>query len=75
VLPTAASDLALWEMTERVPSSWRIAVTLVRDCVESPAWTGPGSADPCGWRQSWYYRVQPDGAVTLLYDAGDPAGR
>ena len=28
--------------------------------------------DPCAWRHSWVYRVQPDDTVTLLYDEGDP---
>jgi hypothetical protein len=28
--------------------------------------------DPCAWRHSWVYRVEPDDTVTLLYDEGDP---
>ena len=43
----------------------------MRDCVEPTS--GPVPAlDPCAWRHSWYYRVQPDGTVSLLFDEGDP---
>ena len=28
--------------------------------------------DPCAWRHSWLYRVEPDDTVTLLFEEGDP---
>ena len=72
VLPTTGTDLASWEIVERVSGSWLIAVTLVKDCVEPLSDSAPMAADPCGWRHSWTYRVQPDGVVALLFDEGDP---
>ena len=51
----------------------------MHDCEESELVPGfsldtmmPFFDDPCEWRHSWYYRVQPDGTVTLLFDEGDP---
>ena len=61
-----------------LPSSRLVEVTLVRDCEASELVPGgdlgtmPFFDDPCEWRHSWYYRVQPDGTVTLLFDEGDP---
>jgi len=72
VLPTMGTDLAFWEIPERAPGSWLIAVTLVQDCIEPPSDGARLTADPCGWRHAWYYRVQPDGTITPLFDEGDP---
>ncbi len=70
-LPTRTAELSQWGSAERQPGSRLIEVTLVRDCVEPTS--GPVPAlDPCAWRHSWYYRVQPDGTVSLLFDEGDP---
>src|SRR3990170_1469859 len=49
VLPTTGTDLASWEIVERVSGSWLIAVTLVKDCVEPLSDSAPMAADPCGW--------------------------
>jgi len=54
------------------PVSWLIEATLVRDCTERSGDTGPWP-DPCEWRHSWFYRVQPDGTVSLMFDEGDTA--
>lgn len=72
VLPTTGTDLAFWEIPERAPGSWLITVTLVHDCIEPPSDGTRLASDPCGWRHAWYYRVQPDGTVTPLFDEGDP---
>jgi hypothetical protein len=61
-------DMILW----RYAGNWLIEVTLVEDCTEPLEETGPWP-DPCAWRHSWFYRVQPDGTVTLLFAEGDPA--
>ena len=66
-------------VSPKTPSSRIVEVTLVRDCVRYSfpegvqGWDGkePVADDPCAWRHSWYYRVQPDGRVTLLFDEGD----
>jgi hypothetical protein len=62
------ADMLVW----RYPGNWLIEVTLVDDCREPLAETGPWP-DPCAWRHSWFYRVQPDGSVSLLLDEGDQA--
>ena len=53
---------------------WLVEVVLVRDCV--PVVGGEALdlplPDPCAWRHAWYYRVQPDDSVTLLFEEGDP---
>ena len=36
-----------------------------------PSSETPPLPDPCEWRQSWFYQVQPDGTVSLLFDEGD----
>jgi hypothetical protein len=61
-------DMILW----RYPGNWLIEVTLVEDCTEPLDETGPWP-DPCAWRHSWFYRIQPDGTVSLLLDEGDPS--
>jgi hypothetical protein len=72
VLPTDAELSQNGFLVYRAPSGWLIEVTLARDCAQpTRGATGP-VPDPCGWRHSWYHRVQPDGTVTLLYDEGDP---
>lgn len=60
----------------RYPADWIIEVTLVRDCStgdgDDPLRVGNAPLpDPCAWRHAWFYRVQPDGTVSLLFDAGD----
>ena len=58
----------------REPRNWLVEVVLVRDCV--PMVTGEVVVsplpDPCAWRHAWYYRVQSDDSVTLLFEEGDP---
>lgn len=71
VLPTLTTeepyeDMVVW----RYPGDWLIEVTLVEDCAEPPEDIGPWP-DPCAWRHSWFYRVQSDGTVSLLFDDGD----
>ena len=77
VLPTATtrwSDSTGMDMFAfREPRNWLVEVVLVRDCV--PMATGEIVAplpDPCAWRHAWYYRVQSDDTVTLLFEEGDP---
>lgn len=72
VLPSAAFDLAVMDAEPRTPMSTLVAVTLVRDCLPVDALPSPLAADPCGWRHTWLYRVDPAGAVTRLFDEGDP---
>lgn len=78
VLPTAttqwsdATGVDLFAFRE--PRNWLVEVVLVRDCV--PVVVGqaiqPPLPDPCAWRHAWYYRVQSDDSVTLLFEEGDP---
>jgi hypothetical protein len=73
-LPTEFSGLGLIEF--RYPGNWLIEVTLVRDCSalyddDGPSSETPPFPDPCDWRHSWFYRVQPDGTVSLLFDEGE----
>lgn len=74
VMPTATvfSDVGLIDF--RQAGSWLIEATLVRDCTDpdDSSDAPPPLADPCAWRHSWFYRVQPDGTVSLLFDEGDP---
>ena len=69
VLSTDAELAQYGFLVYRTPSSWLIEVTLATDCVEP---TSDPAPDPCAWRHSWYYRVQSDDTVALLYDEGDP---
>jgi hypothetical protein len=71
VLSTDAELAQIGWSLYRTPGSWHIEVTLARDCAKPTAGTGPWPR-PCAWRHSWYYRVQPDDTVTLLFDEGDP---
>ena len=73
-LPTEFSGLGFIDF--HYPGNWLIEVALVRDCATLYAGDGPSSEtpplpDPCAWRHSWFYRVQPDGTVSLLFDEGD----
>ena len=73
-LPTEFSGLGFIDF--HYPGNWLIEVTLVRDCAtlydgDGPSSETPPLPDPCEWRHSWFYRVQPDGAVSLLFDEGD----
>jgi hypothetical protein len=72
VLSATGMDLAIANIPPRAPSSLIVAVTLVRDCVDPSDLSSPVVADPCGWRHTWTYRVEPGGVVTLLFDEGDP---
>ena len=75
VLPTATT---LWPpATEdmrafifREPHNWLVEISLVRGCTEMVDIVP--QPDPCNWRHAWYYRVHPDGTVTLLFEEGDP---
>jgi len=76
VMPTLASAFS-WMYDFGYPASSLIEVTLVDGCAEVPAGGGPSSVtapwpDPCEWRHSWFYRVEPDDTVTLLFEEGDP---
>lgn len=77
VLPTLPSEFAgLGFIDFRYPGNWLIEVMLVRECATLHDGDGPSSGtpplpDPCEWRHSWLYRVQPDGTVSLLFDEGD----
>jgi hypothetical protein len=53
---------------------WLVEVVLVRDCapVVGGETTEVPIPDPCAWRHAWYYRVQSDDSVTLLFETGDP---
>lgn len=77
VLPTVTtrwSDAAGIDLFAfREPRNWLVEVVLVRDCV--PMVTGEVVVplrDPCAWRHAWYYRVQSDDSITLLFEEGDP---
>lgn len=48
-----------------------VEVMLVSDC-ERPSEARPPTVEPCGWRHTWLYRVQPDGEAVLLAEAGSP---
>jgi len=65
----APEDVIRW----RYPANWLIEVTLVEGCMEADFTSGPPWPDPCTWRHSWFFRVQPDGEVSVLFDEGDPA--
>ena len=57
----------------REPRSWLVEVVLVRDCVLMATGTVLAPLpDPCAWRHSWYYRVESDDTVTLLFEEDDP---
>ena len=77
VLPTATtrwSDYVGMDLFAfREPRNWLVEVVLVRDCL--PMATGTvvePLPDPCAWRHAWYYRVESDDTVTLLFEEGDP---
>jgi hypothetical protein len=77
VLPTLASAFSPWMFDFGYPASSLIEVTLVDGCAALPTGEGPSSdtapwPDPCEWRHSWFYRVAPDGTVTLLFEEGHP---
>jgi hypothetical protein len=46
-----------------------VQVMLVGPCDTDADAVLPES-DPCGWRHTWLYHVDPAGTVTLVYDAG-----
>ena len=74
VLPTLPTQyLGQGFIDFHYPGNWVIEATLVRDCVSISEALDPtvGLRDPCEWRHSWFYRVQPDGTVSLLFDEGD----
>lgn len=72
VLGPTLSDLTGF-ITFREPVGRLIEVSLVTDCAEFEL---DGEAlpnqDPCAWRHTWVYLVEPDGTVVPVYDAGDP---
>ena len=75
-LPTLASSFTPWMFDFGYPASWLVEVTLVQGCTPLPTGEGPSSAiapwpDPCEWRHSWFYRVESDDTVTLLFEEGD----
>ena len=62
------------------PAHFLVEVTLVDGCAPPPSGEGPSSdtvplPDPCKWRHSWFYRVTPDGTVTLMFEEGHPDPR
>jgi len=77
VLPTLPTEFSLLGFIDfHYPGNWLIEATLVRDCSalydgDGPSSDTPPLPDPCEWRHSWFYRVQPDGTVSLLFDEGD----
>lgn len=76
-LPTLASSVTPWMFDFGYPATWLVEVTLVDGCTPLPTGEGPSSdtapwPDPCAWRHSWFYRVEPDDTVTLLFEEGDP---
>jgi hypothetical protein len=77
VLPTATTrwsdSIGMDLFAFREPRNWLVEVVLARDCL--PMATGTvvePLSDPCAWRHAWYYRVQSDDSVTLLFEEGDP---
>ena len=76
-LPTLASSVTPWMFDFGYSANWLVEVTLVQDCTPLPTADGPSSdtapwPDPCAWRHSWFYRVEPDDTVALLFEEGDP---
>ena len=78
VLPTSTTrwsdSIGMDLFAFRQPRNWLIEVVLVRACAPHPR-GGEVEArwpDPCAWRHSWFYRVQSDDSVTLLFEEGDP---
>jgi hypothetical protein len=47
-----------------------VEVMLVDDCQESVR-DLLAPTDPCGWRHTWLFQVDPDGTVVVLGQAGD----
>ena len=77
VLATLASSYTPWMFDFGYPANWLVEVTLVEACTPFPDGEGSASGtapwpDPCEWRHSWFYRVEPDDTVTLLVEEGDP---
>ena len=77
VLPTLASSFTPWMYDFGYPANRLIEVTLVAGCTPLPTGEAPSSdnapwPDPCEWRHSWLYRVEPDDTVTLLFEEGHP---
>lgn len=75
-LPSLASSVTPWMFDFGYPANWLVEVTLVEGCTPLPTGEGPSSdtapwPDPCEWRHSWFYRVEPDDTVTLLFEEGD----
>jgi hypothetical protein len=77
VLPTATTQwsdsIGMDLFAFREPRNWLVEIVLVRDCL--PMATGTvvePLTDPCAWRRAWYYRVESDDTVTLLFEEGDP---
>jgi hypothetical protein len=76
VLPTATT---LWPPATvdmdafvfREPRNWLVEASLVQGCTEMVGGQVGPLPDPCNWRHAWYYRVYPDGTVTLLFEEGD----
>jgi len=57
----------------REPVGRLIEVNLVTDCAEFEFDDAAfPNEDPCAWRHTWVYLVEPDGTVAPVYDAGDP---
>ncbi len=79
VLPTATTQWS-YAGTEdmidfRHPRNWLVEVVLVRGCLPLVGGAVAPQPDPCAWRHAWYYRVEPDDSVTLLFEEGDPDTR
>ncbi len=69
------AELDGWHMSLRDPLGWLIEVNLVTGCPEVElADADLPIDDPCAWRHTWVYLVEPDGVVTPVVEAGDPDG-
>ncbi len=66
-------DYADTFVTFRAPMGRLIEVNLATDCAEVELVdTALPIEDPCAWRHTWLFMVEPDGTVARIYDAGDP---
>jgi hypothetical protein len=73
VLGPSLGDYADTFVTLRAPMGRLIEVNLAADCAEVELVdTALPIEDPCAWRHTWVFMVEPDGTVVPLYDTGDP---
>ena len=73
VLGPSFGDYADTFVTFRAPMGRLVEVNLAADCAEVELVdTALPIEDPCAWRHTWVFMVEPDGTVVPLYDTGDP---